>query len=285
MILFCFWLATRQRAITVKSEERIDLATLLVATLYAFLIPLKRNLSIVDTGVLVGLFVLYIVQSSQMKHEEPELDGPPAALAAWPRCWRRMATLALFLVPGYTIFIAAKPFADGLLHSAKGLGVEEFVLIQWLAPLASESPEFIVAILFALKRKPGAGFGALISSKVNQWTLLIGMLPLVYAVSAGHLSAMPLDPRQVEEILLTAAQSLLAVVILVNWRFGIWEGVLLLILFLAQLLIPITWVRILFAFLYLAISIAYLLDRTHRRAALDLLKTGWRISPPGSSSF
>ncbi len=152
--------------------------------------------------------------------------------------------MILFLLPGYTIFLAAEPFAEGLLRSARGLGIEEFILIQWLAPLASESPEFIVAILFALRKNPGAGLGTLISSKVNQWTLLIGMLPLAYAISGGHLGAMRFDGRQAEEILLTAAQSLLAVVILANWSFGFWEGILLLGLFVTQLCIPVTWIRV-----------------------------------------
>jgi cation:H+ antiporter len=53
-------------------------------------------------------------------------------------------------------------------------------LIQWVAPLASESPEFLIAILFALRGRGSVGIGALISSKVNQWTLLIGTPPLAF---------------------------------------------------------------------------------------------------------
>ncbi|MBI3324461.1 MAG: hypothetical protein HYZ92_04190 [Candidatus Omnitrophica bacterium] len=149
-------------------------------------------------------------------------------------------------------------------------------MIQWLAPLASESPEFIVAILFALRRNPGAGLGTLISSKVNQWTLLIGMLPLAFCISGGHLAAMPLDGRQAQEILLTAAQSLLAIVILANWSFGVWEGIVLFALFSAQLLMPIAWVRVAFSILYLAITLGYLFNRTYRTSVWKLLTTGWR---------
>ncbi len=276
VILLCYWWKTRQRTIYLEAEQRVELLTLVIATLYAFVIPLKRTFSLIDTLVLVGLFVVYMIQSSKATHVVPELEGPPARVAVFPRAWRRLITVALFVVPGCAIFLAAQPFADGLLRSARHLGVEEFVLIQWLAPLASEAPEFIVAILFALRRNPGAGFGALVSSKVNQWTLLVGMLPLVYAVSAGRLMPMHLDARQTEEIFLTVAQSLLGVVVLANWRFGLGEAVMLAALFLTQLFITTTWIRTAYAVGYIVISLAYLANRPYRRALIALLTTGWR---------
>ena len=87
---------------------------------------------------------------------------------------------------------------------------------------------------------------------------------------------MHLDGRQAEEILLTAAQSILAVVILANWSFGIWEGVLLLSLFVTQLLMPIPWIRIGFSILYLVITFGYLASKSYRTSLLDLLIRGWR---------
>ena len=273
VILLCYWLKTRRRQIVLDPKEQgTELATLIFATAYAFVIPLKRTLSIVDAVILVGLFVRYLIRSSRVAHAPPVLEGPPAQMARLPRPWRRLLTLALFLLPGYTIFIAAAPFANGLLHSARHFGVEEFLVIQWLAPLASESPEFIVAILFALRHKPQAGFGALVSSKVNQWTLLIGTLPLVYAISGGHLGAMPLDARQAEEIFLTAAQSLLAIVVLANWRFGLGEAALLLGLFATQLVVTATWARTAYAVGYVLLSAGYLLRRENRRALGSLLR-------------
>lgn len=154
VILLCYWAKSRQREIGLEPEQRIELVVLVIATLYAFIIPIKRTLSLWDTAFLVSLFAVYLVRSSRAGHVKPEFEGPAGHIAILAKPWRRLLTIALFLFPGYTIFIAAEPFADGLLHSARQLGVEEFLLIQWLAPLASESPEFIVAILFALHRKP-----------------------------------------------------------------------------------------------------------------------------------
>jgi cation:H+ antiporter len=109
-------------------------------------------------------------------------------------------------------------------------------LIQWLAPLASESPEFIVAILFVLRGAATGGLGMLLSSKVNQWTLLVGALPLAYGLSLGAAQAMPLTDVQAKEIFLTAAQSAFAVVVLASFSLSLREAAILFVLFVAQIL-------------------------------------------------
>ena len=275
-VLLAYWWRTRQPSIRVKPAQRLELLTLLVATGYAFVLPWKRTLTIIDTVVFFSLFLLYIRGASRGRVEEPGLAGPPERLALLPRPWRRLTTVALFLLPAYAIWCSAEPFANGLLHSARRLGIEEFLLIQWLAPLASEAPEFIVAILFALRHNPTAGLGTLISSKVNQWALLVGMLPLVYANSGGPLQPMPLDVRQCEELLLTAAQSLLGLVILANLRFGLWEALLLLGLFVLQFVFPTPHLRWLLSYGYLLVAAGYCLHPAFRRSLATLCREGWR---------
>ena len=275
-VLLAGWFATKRPVINVKPAQRVELLTLFVASCYAFTIPLKGTLSLLDTACLLGLFIFYIRRIGQGTVEEPGLAGPPERLALLPRPWRRAITVGLFLLPAYAIYLSAEPFANGLLHNARRLGIEEFILIQWVAPLASEAPEFIIAIIFALRKKATAGLGTLLSSKVNQWTLLVGMLPLVYAVSGGHLHPMALDGRQVEEFFLTAAQSLVALVVLANLRFGLGEAVLLLSLFLLQFAFPTPQVRMWLAVGYLLIAFGYLLNRTFRRSLIELIRFGWR---------
>jgi cation:H+ antiporter len=275
-VLLAFWVKTRAREIRLKPTQRLELLILLAATGYAFVIPLKRTLSVIDTLFFISLFVFYIRRASQGHVEEPGLAGPAERLAHLPHPWRRLVTALLFLLPACAIFLSAAPFADGLLHTARGWGVEEFLLIQWVAPLASEAPEFTVAVLFALRGNPAAGLGTLVSSKVNQWTLLVGLLPTVYAISGGFLEPMVLDARQVEEIFLTAAQSLLAMVVLANLRFGLAEGILLLGLFAVQFVIPTPQIRLLLGYVYLVVSLGYLATRTFRRSFLDLVRVGWR---------
>jgi cation:H+ antiporter len=272
-VVFTYWFKTRRQSFSLEPAHKIEIFYLGLATLYSFTIPLKHRLDWLDAVVLVTIFIFYIRAASRAAHVEPELEGPPHMIAGWGVARRRAMTIALFLLSGFTIFIAAEPFAESLLATGQRFGVEEFLLVQWLAPLASESPEFIVAILFALKANPGASLGTLLSSKVNQWTLLIGMLPLVYMFSRGEVGPMEMDARQSEEIFLTAAQSLFAVAVLANLSFSLKEAALLFGLFATQLFIPDPRLRTIFSFVYIALTIGYFVfQRETRRSLFDLLR-------------
>jgi len=196
---------------------------------------------------------------------------------------RRLVTLAMFAFATVAIIASAEPFAHGLVEVAEGAGFSPFLAVQWLAPLASEAPEMIIAVLFVLRAKPHQGLGALVSSKVNQWTLLVGTLPLAYAISFGSLShAMVLDGRQIEEIFLTAAQSLFAVAVLSNLTISRGEAAGLLVLFLAQLGFESTTIRVGFAFAYLALFLVLVLPRPDRRREL-LLAIRTALRKPGKA--
>ena len=88
--------------------------------------------------------------------------------------------------------------------------------------------------MFAWRLNTNAGLGALVSSKVNQWTLLVGTLPIVFAISSGSLHGLPLDALQREELFVTAAQSAFAVAVLANRSISVREARLLLGLFIVQ---------------------------------------------------
>ena len=94
----------------------------------------------------------------------------------------------------------------------------------------------------------------------GQWTLLIGSLPIAHAVGGG-LGPLPLDARQVEEVALTAAQTLLGFSVLCDLHLRRWEAWALLLLFSGQLVFPQTQVRLVFAAAYLALAAGTLFVR------------------------
>ena len=255
-VVVAYWLKTRKKHVELEPSHKIEIFYLGLATIYSFLIPLRGRLDLFDAVIFIAIFGFYMRRASQAAHVEPELEGPTEVIAGWGTGPRRAVTIVFFLLSGYTIFIAAEPFAEGLLATGRTFGIEEFILVQWLAPLASESPEFIVAILFALRANAGASIGTLISSKINQWTLLGGMLPIVYAFSAGHVTPMHMDNRQMEELLLTAAQSLFAVAVLANLRFSLLEALVIFTLFTTQLLIPDPRFRYYYSFFYIVLAVS-----------------------------
>ena len=116
----------------------------------------------------------------------------------------------------------------------RATGISEFLLIKWIAPTASEAPELLVATLFAWRLAARTGMGALVSSKVNQWTLLVGTLPIVFSIFAGVVHGLPLDAQQRIELFVTAAQSVFAVGIVASRSVSRKEAWVMLGLFVAQ---------------------------------------------------
>jgi cation:H+ antiporter len=215
------------------------------------------------------MFIYYARRASQGEKHDEDLEGIAGSLdKKLGNGARRLLVLTMFAYAGYAIWLSAEPFAEGLVSTGRSSGIDEFLLVQWLAPLASESPEAIIALLFAFKGKGSTGIGALVSSKVNQWTLLVGAIPLVYAISAGSMGAMDLDSRQKEELLLTSAQSLFAAIIISDFRFSVWEAILLLVLFIAQFFFPQESIRYIFSGLYLVAALVLIAMSKVRRQML-----------------
>jgi cation:H+ antiporter len=270
-IVLLAWWRHGTRQVVLDRSQALELGVLLLATLYALVIPFKGELNLLDTAVLLGLFVAYTWATTRMPAEEPHLVGTAAFLGGLPKRGRRLATAFLFAYAAYAIFVSAEPFAHGLVETGREFGIDEFLLVQWLAPLASESPEFIVALVFVWHGQPAAGMRTLISSKVNQWTLLIATLPLVFSAGAGDLVGMPLVERQQHELWLTAAQSLFAIVLIAEFAMHRWEAVALLVPFVAQLVLPPTLggvdVRMAFTLGYAVAAVGLLLD-PRRRAGI-----------------
>jgi cation:H+ antiporter len=270
-VVLVAWWRRRTRQVMLDRTQALELGVLLLATLYALVIPFKGELNLLDTAILLGLFVAYTWATTRMPAEEPHLVGPAATLGALPKPGRRLATAILFAYAAYAIFVSAEPFAHGLVETGREFGIDEFLLVQWLAPLASEAPEFIVALLFVWRGQAAAGMRTLVSSKVNQWTLLIATLPLVFSAGAGDLGGMPLVERQQHELWLTAAQSLFAIVLIADFAMQRWEAAALLVPFVVQLVLPPTLggldVRMVFTVGYTAAAVGLLLDR-RRRAAI-----------------
>jgi len=264
MVFFLFWLRTKKNVLHIGGHDAsLGIIFLGAATLYNFVIPIKGNISLIDTAVLFSLFGGYIYLVSRMPAGEPELVGPASTLGALPGRRRRGIVTFLFLYSALAIFAAAEPFVEGLKAIGEELGISEFVLIQWFAPLASEAPELTIAAILASRGRALAAMVMLISSKVNQWTLLIGSLPVAYSISGTDIGPLPLDSRQAEEVFLTAAQSAFAVAIFASLSISFREALLLLGLFGTQLFFTDPAVRYGYGGVYLLLAAFVLFQDRH----------------------
>ena len=135
--------------------------------------------------------------------------GARAARLGHRRDLRRRAALILV--------VSAHAFVESMLALAVAAGVAPFVFVQWVAPFLSEFPEKLSAFNWArqITKAPMAVMN-LVSSTINQWSILSALIPVIYSISKGSPSAIVFDEHQRVEILLTLLQSFLGWLLLVN---------------------------------------------------------------------
>ncbi len=233
----------RDYKVLLHKEDAVGVMALLPPLLYFVFIWAKGSLTLVDSGVLLVFYAAYLWAVSRMPPEDLEemsdLPRVPRLALGLPRPWSALAILGLFVLGGVVLALVAHPFLESMLGLAVSLGVSQFVFVQWVSPFLSEFPEKVTAFNWA--RKPGKAAMALmnmVSSNVNQWTVLVAMIPMVYCTSLGHVEAIPFDAHQRMEILLTLAQGFLGLLLLINLQFAWYEAVGLFVLWLFQFLFP-----------------------------------------------
>ena len=286
MVVFVSWYRWRKRGerrteVVLERSHSVELAFLTVACVYSLTLPLKESITLLDAAVLVTIFLLYTIRISKAPAEEPHLVGPAAYLGTLSTRQRRVAVVAMFVFAAGVILLCAEHFAEALVETGAEFGVSEFLLVQWLAPLASEAPELLVAGLYAWRLNTSAGLGTLVSSKVNQWTLLVGTLPIVFAIGSGDLGGLPIVAHQRQELLLTAAQSVFAVAVLSSLSISVKEALALFSLFWVQFVVGAIVPESAHGVELVAVSILYLVLAVWiivrgRRTVPRLLRDGLR---------
>jgi len=242
--------------IKLEEDTRSDLGFLIFGSIVMLIVPVSSAMHLLVGVLLVVIYCVYLWRVSGSSREEPELEGTAAYVGALPKWGRRIFILAMLALAAVVIFLSAHPFGDSLIEAGKSLGIDEYILVQWLAPIASEAPEFTLAFLFAARGKEAAALAILISSKLNQWTLLAGSMPIAYVIGGGANAALRVDGRGAEELWLTTAQTLLGVAILLTLRWGLGSSFLMLGLFLVSV-IPDETFRNILGGVHLVIAIWY----------------------------
>jgi len=285
------------RRIRLEAHHSIEVLGLALPLIYAFVIWRKGALNLFDSVVLIAIYAAYLILLTKLPPESHEriddLEAVPRAIASAPRVWRVPVIIACFALGGTLIYFTAAPFLGSLIAAAVVLGIPSFIVIQWFAPLVSEFPEFASTFYFArqINQAPVAIMN-IASSNINQWTLLVAMLPLVLSFGAGAVSQINLNPQQQAELLLTIGQSALAFAFLLDMKLAWWEAALLFVSFVAQFVFApfasqpnalgliATSIRHWLTngyFLYCGVVIVRMLVLRQRPAALKGLIDTWRL--------
>lgn len=282
--------------IRLADEHCVEVVGLLVPLVYVTFIWAKASLSLFDAVVLVAIYVAYLMVLSKLPPQEVEgiedLDRIPRAVVKSSPGLRTFFIFALFAAGGGLIYFCAEPFLGSLLALSAVLGIPSFVFVQWVAPFVSEFPEKVSAFYWArtIDRAPMALMN-MVSSNINQWTLLAAMLPVIYSISRGTPSAIHFDSQQELELLMTIGQSLVGMIFLVNMTLAWWEaGALLGLWFIQFILSPVQpgptawgmvagnihWIVTVIYFLWFAVEVFRAIAGRRIPTAFHLFAEVWR---------
>lgn len=247
-------------ALVLERAQGTGVAFLAIATLYSFVIAAKGTLGPEDALVYLSIFAVYVYAAGRMPARSgelaEELEGPSKAVSGLKGPFKVLAIAFFVALGGAAIAFGSEPFIASFLALASSLrlaGSTQYLLIQWLTPVLTELPEAVTVFYWAATTgKAPMALSSLISSKLNQWTILVATIPAVYDVALGGFGSIHLTPLQVEEILLTAAQSLYGVVCLLDLKLGKFDASALLGLFLLQFFVPEVRLEVTAAYLVLA---------------------------------
>lgn len=228
-----------------EREHSVEVFGLLLPILYFVFIWWKGTLSVWDAIPLASfyifyLFILWKIPPKESTEESLEDLGtvPRKILSLQPRM-RNAAIWSLFIAGGIILYFSAHPFLNSMLAMANTMGVSTFVFVQWVAPFLSEFPEKVSAFYWARKvNMASVALMNMVSSNINQWSVLSAMIPIIFAISAGENRALVFDEMQRHEILLTILQSFLGFLLLMNLQLVMHEALILFSFWAVQFFVP-----------------------------------------------
>jgi cation:H+ antiporter len=264
--LFVAFLARRRGEVAapllLADNRRLELGMLLITSIFAIHIVIRGNLAIFDAIVLLALYILYARRVQGTPGEEPAVVGVAAGLISLQARYRRPAITALIVAAGAVVITVANPFADALLETGAALGIDPYLLIQSVVPVATEAPEFVVVAVLVVNHRPAQGLALFLAASLSQWTLGLGSLPIAYMAGGGGWS-LPLAGRVQLELGFTIAVTLFVVAALATLRPERVDAFLLVGVFVVQLIYPTPFVRFAAAFVVLVFAIDLLFARRH----------------------
>ena len=261
------WRPVAVGPIRLMPAQRVDLAILALASVWALRGAVRGRLNLLDAVVLIGLYVLYLRRAAGSESDAPEPLGVPAELAALPADRRRLWVRGLMLFAAAVILMTAVPFGDAVLGSGQLVGISPYLLVQWLVPVATEVPELVVASVLLMHGRGGQSVAVLLAGAVSQYTLALGTLPIAYTVGAG-VGPLPLAGRERIELFLSIAVALYAVASLVTLRLSRGDAAIMLVLFSIQFLLPAAVTRVALAVAFTALAIDVFVDERRSLPAL-----------------
>ena len=220
--------------IAIKRKDFAPKACLLIAALAAlFLLSMNGSFTLVGAAILMLIFALYIFENIRSAKRTPD-----EAAAERPATDRTSVIVNILRVVGGAagIVIGSQLLVNNGSKIAASWGVSEAIIGVTLVAVGTSLPELVTAIASIVKKQSSMSVGNVIGANVIDTTLILAVCSFVYG---GNL---PVSAQNIYlDFPVAILVSLIALVpTIIRKKFSRWQGVLLLVIYLAYLVIVVS---------------------------------------------
>ena len=131
------------KQINITKNNKLELVIIFAGLASMTLTFILDMQPLIMSAILICIYLFYLYVSSKKESEEPEFVGISKYITEFRKPQRITINVTLIVFSAISIFVVSHPFVESLIHVGEKFGIDEYYLIQWLAPLASESPETV----------------------------------------------------------------------------------------------------------------------------------------------
>lgn len=220
--------------IAIKRKDFAPKASLLIAALVAlFLFSLNGSFSLIGAAVLLLIFALYIFENIRSAKNSPSESGTEK-----PEVDRKsiITNILRVVVGAAAIVLGSQLLVDNGSKIAASWGVSEAIIGVTFVAIGTSLPELVTAVSAIIKKQASMSVGNVIGANVIDTTLILAVCSFIYG---GNL---PVSAQNIYlDFPVAIVVSLIAAIpTIINKKFSRWQGVLMLIIYIAYLIITVT---------------------------------------------
>ena len=182
---------------------------------------------LIATFFCVYLYMTYLVAMKDRKTPQPPLGGASEAANRLPL--KGVGGALLLILIGMTaLVIGARVLVDNAAEVARELGIRESIIGMTILAAGTSLPELATSVVAARKGSIGLAFGNVVGSNVFNIAFVIGTCSSIVPMGVSEI-------KTLDWVMLVGSCVMLWLVAWTSRKIGFWEGLLLVLCYLAYL--------------------------------------------------
>lgn len=222
-----------------QSQFAVKGILMVLSTLVLWLLCRDGVLRLPESLLVLALFALFIAENIRSA-KELSAEEPAEASAAVDKSRKALfKNLALFVLGAVCLVVGSNLLVDNGTILAQLLGVSERVIAVTMVAIGTSLPELVTAITSIVKKQSSMSVGNILGANIIDITVI---LPLCALISGGDLAIAAQSVHQTVYLDMPVCVLVTAIAVIptiFRKRFAKWQGIVLLALYIAYVLVTV----------------------------------------------